>query len=108
MTTRRAIFRFKVRDNRAPKMILGACWGAREITRHSSTSLHREFSSPTPEKLLKQLICAGEPWNNDEEIKLHIQKVSEKRKIYQVYQKPLPRPVVGLSLELSFHECVAM
>ena len=28
MRTRRAIFMSKVRDNSAPKMILGACWGA--------------------------------------------------------------------------------
>ena len=30
MRTRRAIFMSKVRDNNAPKMILGACWGARD------------------------------------------------------------------------------
>ena len=39
MTTRRAIFMSKVRDNSAPKIILGVCWGARAIARHSSPSL---------------------------------------------------------------------
>ena len=36
---KRAIFMSKVRDNGAPKIILGACWGARAIARHSSPSL---------------------------------------------------------------------
>ena len=39
--------------------------------------LHRQLSHPTPEKLLKLLNCAGEPWNNDEELKHRIQKVSK-------------------------------
>ena len=33
----------KVRDNSAPKMILGARWGARTIASHSSPSLSPEF-----------------------------------------------------------------
>ena len=39
MRTRRAVFLSKVRDNSAPKMILGACWGAYALARHSSPSL---------------------------------------------------------------------
>ena len=35
-----ANFMFKVRDNSALKRILGACWGACAITRHSSLSLY--------------------------------------------------------------------
>ena len=38
-----------------------------------AVKLHQQFSHPTPEKLLKLLNCAGEPWNNDEDLKQHIQ-----------------------------------
>ena len=40
MRTRQANSMFKVHDNSALKRILGACWGARAIARHSSLSLY--------------------------------------------------------------------
>ena len=67
-----------------------------------AVKLHWQFLYPSPEKLLKLLNCAGEPWNNDEELKRHIQKVSEECALCQVYRKPPPRPVVGLLLASSF------
>ena len=36
--------------------------------------LHRQFLCPLREKLLKLLNCVGKPWNNDEELKHHIQE----------------------------------
>ena len=77
-------------------------------SKHMIIKLHRPFSHPTLEKLLKLLNCADKSWNNDEKLKHHIQKVSEECTICQVYQKPPPRPVVGLPLASSFQECVAM
>ena len=70
--------------------------------------LQQLFSYPTQEKLLKLLNCADKPWNNDEELKHHIQKVSEECTICEVYRKPPPRPAVGLPLASSFQECEAM
>ena len=57
---------------------------------------------------MKLLNYAGEPWNNDEELKHHIPKKCEEFTICQVYQKPPPRSVVRLPLASSFQECVAI
>ena len=46
----------KVRDNSAPKMILGACSGARAIARHSSPSLPSDNTLPQP--TLLGLVCS--------------------------------------------------
>ena len=35
------------------------------LKRDMTVKLHRQFSHPSPEKLLKSLSCAGEPWKND-------------------------------------------
>ena len=75
----------------------------RDCTQTSQTILY-----PKPEKLIKLLNCAGEPWNCDEELKQQIKDVSSNCKTCQIYQKPLPRPVVGLPLATTFQECVAM
>ena len=46
-----------------------------------------QFSHPKPEKLLKLLNYADEPWNFDEELKCHSQKRVRSTNC-QVYQKP--------------------
>ena len=74
----------------------------------TALKLHRQFPHPRPEKLIKLLNCAGEPWNCNEELKQQIKDVSSNCKTCQIYQKPLPRPVVGLPLATTFQECVAM
>ena len=43
MRTRRAIFMFKVRDNSALKMILDACWGARDPSPFLAKPLSLQF-----------------------------------------------------------------
>ena len=40
MRMRQAIFMSKVRNNSIPKTILGLCWGAHAIARHSLPSLN--------------------------------------------------------------------
>ena len=42
-----------------------------------ATKLHRQFAHPPPEKLLKLLNSAGEPWQSDEELKKLIKSVSD-------------------------------
>ena len=63
--------------------------------------LHSRFSHPTAEKLLKLLNWVGEPWNNDEELKHHFQKVREECTICQVYRKSPPRPLITFSIIIS-------
>ena len=74
----------------------------------TALKLHRQFSHPRPEKLIKLLNCAREPWNCDEELKQQIEDVSSNCKTCQHYQKPPPRPVLGLLLATKFQECIAM
>ena len=45
----------KVRDNSAPKIILGACWGARAIACHSLPSLYLLLEKNIP-------LIIGDTW----------------------------------------------
>ena len=85
-------------------MIATADWSKQE----TALKLHRQFSHPRPEKLIKLLNCAGEPWHCDEEMKQQIKDISSNCKTCQIYQKPPPRPVVELPLATTFQECSAM
>ena len=73
----------------------------------TALKLHKQISHPRPEKLIKRY-CAGEPWSCDEELTQLIKDISKICKTCQIYQKPPPRPFVGLPLAISFQECVAM
>ena len=70
--------------------------------------LHWQFAHPSPEKLLKLLNSAGDPWQSDEEIKKLIKKVSDECAICKIYRKTPQRPIVGLPMATSFQECIAM
>ena len=61
-----------------------------------------------PEKLLKLLNSAGDPWQSDKELKELIKKVSDECTICKVYRKTPQRPIVGLFMTTSFKECIAM
>ena len=66
------------------------------------------MSHPSPEKLLKLLNSAGDPWQSDEELKKLIKKVSDECAICKIYRKTPQRPIVGLPMATSFQECIAM
>ena len=70
--------------------------------------LHWQFAHPSPEKLLKLLNSAGDPWQSDKELKKWIKKVSDEHTICKIYWKTPQRPVVGLTMTTSFQECNAM
>ena len=59
-----------------------------------AAKLHRQFSHPPPEKLVKLLNSAGEHWRNDEDLKEAIKQVSSDCKTYQLYQKPPACPII--------------
>ena len=61
-----------------------------------------------PEKLLKLLNSAGDPWQSDKELKELIKKVSDECTICKIYRKTPQRPIVGLPMATSFQECIAM
>ena len=70
--------------------------------------MHRQFAHPTPDKLVKLLNSAGQPWNEDQQLKDLINDISKECNVCQIYRRPPPRPVVGLPLATTFQECVAM
>lgn len=76
--------------------------------RETGLKVHRQFSCPKPEKLIKLLNCAGESWSFDEELIQLIKDIHNICKTWQIYQKPPPEPVVGLSSATSFQEYLAM
>ena len=47
--------------------------------------LHQQFAHPLPEKLLKLLNSAGDPWQSDKELKELIKKVSDECTICEIY-----------------------
>ena len=49
--------------------------------------LHWEFAHPSPEKLLKLLNSAADPWQSDEELKKLIKKVSDECASVQYIEK---------------------
>ena len=59
---------------------------------------HRQFSHSSPEKLLKLLNSAADPWQSDKELKKLIKKVSDECAICKIYRKTPPRPIVGLPM----------
>ena len=55
--------------------------------------LHLQFAHPPPERIVKLLNSAGDPWKDDDELKSLIKKVSDECQICQVYRKaPPPSP----------------
>ena len=70
--------------------------------------LHWEFAHPSPEKLLKLLNSAADPWQSDEELKKLIKKVSDECAICTIYRKTPKRPAVGLPVASSFQKCIGM
>ena len=70
--------------------------------------LHSKFTHLSSDKLLKLLNSAGDPWNNDEELKTLIKKISAECQICQLYKKTPPQAIVGLPMATAFQECVAM
>ena len=70
--------------------------------------LHHQFAHPSSDKLLKLLNSAGDPWKNDEELKLHIKKIKTECQVCQLYKKTPPQPIVGFPMATAFQECVAM
>ena len=73
--------------------------------KQKALKLHRQFAHPSAEKLLKLVQNAG---GSDKELEDQIKQVSKDCKICQEYNRPPPRPVVGLSLGHEFNDCVAM
>ena len=76
--------------------------------RDIALKLHRQFAHPAPDKLVKLLNSAGQPWNEDQQLKDLINDISKECNVCQIYRRPPPRPVVGLPLATTFQECVAM
>ena len=70
--------------------------------------LHSQFTHLSSDKLLKLLNSAGDPWNNDEELKTLIKKISAECQICQLYKKTPPQAIVGLPMATAFQKCVAM
>ena len=70
--------------------------------------LHSQFTHLSSDKLLKLLNSAGDPWNNDEELKTLIKKISAECQICQLYKKTPPQATVGLPMATAFQKCVAM
>ena len=73
-----------------------------------AVKLHRQFAHPPVKRLLKLIDVSGEPWSNDDELKDALRAVSESCDVCRDFQKPPPRPVVGLPLATTFLECVGM
>ena len=71
-----------------------------------ATKLHKQFSHPSEDKLIKLVNSAG--YANDLELKEAIRNVSATCKICEIYKHPSPRPVVGMPMARQFNECVAM
>ena len=61
-----------------------------------------------PEKLLKLLNSAGDPWQSYEELKILIKKVSDECIICKFYQKTPQRPIVDLHKGTSFQESIVI
>ena len=78
---------------------------ATESVERVAMKLHRQFAHPTPEKLKKLLKDAGK-----HDVKLHeaVDMVSASCAICRIYKRPVPRPVVSLSLSDTFNGTVAM
>ena len=70
--------------------------------------LHRQFVHPTPEKLIKTLNSAKQPWSSDNKIKESIVEVTEGCLTCQLYQKLPPCLIVELPVATSFKECIVM
>ena len=70
--------------------------------------LHRQFTHPTPDKLINLISNAGIPCSNNNKPKEETQKISENCSICKIYRKTPPRPVVGLLIAKTFQETVAM
>ena len=70
--------------------------------------LHSQFTHLSSDKLLKLLNSAGDPWNNDEELKTLIKKISVECQIRQLYKKAPPEPILHLPMTTVFQECVAV
>ena len=70
--------------------------------------LHKQFSHPPPNKLIRLLNSAGDPWKNDSELKSLINKISDQCNVCTLYKKTPPRPIVGLPMATRFQECVPM
>ena len=70
--------------------------------------LHQSLAHPSADKLLKLLKNAGGHWANNKELYDEIKNITEKFQVCKIYKKPLPRPVVSLSMASHFQETVAM
>ena len=55
-----------------------------------ASKLHRQFAQPPPERIVKLLNSAGDPWKDDDGLKSLIKKVSDECQICQVYRKAPP------------------
>ena len=76
-----------------------------KTTTNISQKLHHQFAHPSADKLLKLLNLAGDPWRNNEELKMVIKKISVECQICQLYKKALPQPIVSLPMATAFQEC---
>ena len=67
--------------------------------------IHSQFVHLPSEKIIKLLKCAQK---DDPELIEFIRKISKECKVCIEFQRPPPRPVVGLPMATTFGECVAM
>ena len=79
-----------------------------KLTYDIALKLHRQFVHPTPEKLIKTLNSAGQPWSSDNKIKESIVEVTKDCSTCQLYQELPPRFIVKLPVATSFKDCIAM
>ena len=73
-----------------------------------ANKLHHQFAQPPPEKLLRLLNSAGNPWSKDEELKHEIKLISKNYSTCKLYRKPAPKPIVGLPNAPGFPKLVAL
>ena len=70
--------------------------------------VHCQLAHPPPEKLLRLLTSAVNPWSEDGELKNEIKLISKNCSICKRYKNPAPKPIVGLPNASRFQELVAM
>ena len=68
--------------------------------------LHRQFAHCSKEKLIRLIELSK--YENDEDLKNEIKKVSENCNVCKIYRKAPPKPIVSLPLATRFNELIAM
>ena len=76
--------------------------------RDIAIKLHKQFSHPTSNKLIKFIEIAGEKWKSNTELKTEIKTITNECNMCQIFKKPPTQPVVGLPMASRFLECVTM